>query len=641
MIRTSLRFASFFLLLFFYQAIFAQNVGVNTTGAAPAATNMFEVLQPSTTANSVGIYSRHLGNRGSGTAYAFQAIANGAGVNNVAAYLSATGASGTNYSLIVPSGGGNVGIGTASPATLLDISGYTGFGVSNYSSFIKTGTKGIVFNNAQDIEWLGSTFGSGYGHRLYSIDPGGNTQLRIATRHGSGAWSDMVTFASTGNVGIGTTTPGAILDVNQDANATALNVTGGGGGSALAIFRRDVGADGQVYINASGADPQVVFDPEGGGTTWSLGIDDSDADKLKIGTGAVAASTFVTLQSDGNVGIGSSTPSYKLTVYGASGNYPAYVGSPDGYLAFGPANAGWCHFATDRANYYFNTGARFDSGNIGSYDENLSLQTSGTTRITVLNSNGNVGIGTTGPTQSLHTTGHIQFDGRRAYFGTTQYLEGDNSSLLNWYGAHSTVTQILLRDAEGTQYGRVYGSGDGANFGLLDGDGNWSYLAVKDSYTAFRINDVEKARVITTGFDVTGKITTDGVNETSDIRLKKNVNKLTNALEKVNQLQGVTYEWKNLDEILAEGIDSSKFIDNKNIELGFIAQDVEQIVPELINTDEDGFKSVQYSKIVALLNEAIKELSGQNAMLKEEMGVLRSELEQVKANQSTSNLGMK
>lgn len=100
----------------------AQNIGINTTGAAPAATNMLEVLQPSTTASSVGIYSNHTGAIAAGTGYAFQALKSGASLNNIAAYLSASGAT-NNYALIVPSGGGFVGIGTITPLTSMDVNG--------------------------------------------------------------------------------------------------------------------------------------------------------------------------------------------------------------------------------------------------------------------------------------------------------------------------------------------------------------------------------------------------------------------------------------------------------------------------------------------------------------------------------------
>ena len=58
---------------------------------------------------------------------------------------------------------------------------------------------------------------------------------------------------------------------------------------------------------------------------------------------------------------------------------------------------------------------------------------------------------------------------------------------------------MIFRDKQNTTYGRVYGSGNGANFGLLDGDGNWSYLAVKDNYTQFRINNSAKMTIKSNG----------------------------------------------------------------------------------------------------------------------------------------------
>lgn len=79
-----------------------------------------------------------------------------------------------------------------------------------------------------------------------------------------------------------------------------------------------------------------------------------------------------------------------------------------GVLQIGPQNTAWSHFYTDRPRYYFNKGITVDEGLIGSYDEDLQLQTSGITRITVLNSNGFTGIGTTTPGQMLDVNGRIR-----------------------------------------------------------------------------------------------------------------------------------------------------------------------------------------------------------------------------------------
>ena len=80
---------------------------------------------------------------------------------------------------------------------------------------------------------------------------------------------------------------------------------------------------------------------------------------------------------------------------------------------------------------------------------------------------------------------------------------------------------------------------------------------------------------------------------TSDERLKKNIKPIEGALNKVSKLVGVEFDWVNTDK--------------KSI--GVIAQQVEEVVPELVHTNSKGYKSVSYGNLVALLIEAIKELS--------------------------------
>jgi hypothetical protein len=85
----------------------------------------------------------------------------------------------------------------------------------------------------------------------------------------------------------------------------------------------------------------------------------------------------------------------------------------------------------------------------------------------------------------------------------------------------------------------------------------------------------------------------------SDIRFKKNVVPLQNSLQKVLALKGVNYEW-NLKDFPDRGFTAGK-------QIGFIAQDVEKIIPEVVNTDDKGYKAISYSTLTVVLTEAIKE----------------------------------
>jgi hypothetical protein len=94
------------------------------------------------------------------------------------------------------------------------------------------------------------------------------------------------------------------------------------------------------------------------------------------------------------------------------------------------------------------------------------------------------------------------------------------------------------------------------------------------------------------------------LNSTSDERLKDNIKPITNALSDVTQLEGVSFDWK----------------DTGTRGHGFIAQQVEPILPDLVNTDEDtGMKSVNYIGMIGHLVEAIKEQQEQIDALKKQL----------------------
>ena len=86
----------------------------------------------------------------------------------------------------------------------------------------------------------------------------------------------------------------------------------------------------------------------------------------------------------------------------------------------------------------------------------------------------------------------------------------------------------------------------------------------------------------------------------SDIRLKENIVPIENALSKVESISGNTYDWK-------EGYE--EFHSHKGNDVGVIAQEIEEILPQIVTNRDNGYKAVQYEKIIPLLIEAIKELS--------------------------------
>jgi len=101
---------------------------------------------------------------------------------------------------------------------------------------------------------------------------------------------------------------------------------------------------------------------------------------------------------------------------------------------------------------------------------------------------------------------------------------------------------------------------------------------------------------------------TGSIGACSDIRYKRNIHILGNALNRVNQLRGVSFEWKQ-DEY-----PDLKFSDNEQI--GLVAQEVKDVVPQLVSETDDGYYNVDYSKLTALLVEAVKELKAENEKLR-------------------------
>ena len=206
----------------------------------------------------------------------------------------------------------------------------------------------------------------------------------------------------------------------------------------------------------------------------------------------------------------------------------------------------------------------------------------------VLNPNGGfVGVGTSAPTSTLtvgNTAGTI--GGEILLNPTSTQYEGGQitlkrslvGSLVDWtidqYG--STAANARLR---------IFNGGSETNGITILENGNIGMGTTSPSTRLY----------------VNGDITANSVAGTSDIRFKTNIRPVMGALDKVKALRGVYFNWNQ------KAFPEKEF--GSQVEIGFIAQEVEKIVPEIVTKDKtkDEYRSVKYDKLVALLVEAIKE----------------------------------
>ncbi|MBY0111112.1 hypothetical protein K2Y00_03890, partial [Patescibacteria group bacterium] len=150
---------------------------------------------------------------------------------------------------------------------------------------------------------------------LTTLTNASTTNLTVSgnTYFPSGVWN------SAGNVGVGTTTPNAPLNVFTAGGTAGLIVEGGAAGGDIAIIRRRAGGGiGAIGFRAVSNNPMVTFNTEDGGNGWFTGVD-TVTDRFVIGQGttsAAVAGSSLNITTGGFVGIGTTTPGARLSVGG-------------------------------------------------------------------------------------------------------------------------------------------------------------------------------------------------------------------------------------------------------------------------------------------------------------------------------------
>jgi len=473
----------------------------------------------------------------------------GSGTNN---YLAKWTGSTSIGSSIIYDNGTNVGIGTTEPQNKLDVRGFI------QSAGPLTGTY-----SASGLE-LRATDSGNFWQIVYRGSSSGE-QGNITYWYWNGTkWINSLSLTPSGNVGIGTTSPTPLVGSSQKT----LHISDTTNGAGIRLTGAE-GISGGMAIGGSKSVGMAV----GTVTNHALQFYTNSSERMRIDT-------------SGNVGIGTTTPV----------NSNLHVYAPTGYATI-RIESGGKGTGTSPLLAFKNKDdpVGWTIGQDSWYSNAFSIQRDANPwpRYFLITQAGSVGIGTTNPAGPLHvhsnsSQGAIYISGvsDNGHTYSAIYLNNETADTNNdWVISHR---KEVGSDMEGDLH---IGRWTNSTYRLdIDIDKNTGNVGIGKTDPAYKL-------------DVAGDIRTTGCLVynggslgicVSDIRLKDNITDLSfnNALAKVLSLQPKQFTLKN---------DPLQKIS------GLIAQEVEQFAPELVVTDEKGYKQIKYGDVQWLLIEAIKE----------------------------------
>jgi hypothetical protein len=440
---------------------------------------------------------------------------------------------------------GNVGIGTSSPAGLQSWAKGTRILDLKLETTPVTGDVGVQFR-ANTGAYLG-------------LAAGGGTGIGIVIH-------------SNNKVGIGTTSPSLPLTIIGDDGDPASSGATAVGALQIQQGTNDVVLEAGVKAN-SNRYAWLQSTNKVSHTAYNMALN----------------------PNGGNVGIGTTSPDTLLeirkdTASTGYGDYPILSIRNDNASGYGAI-----HFQEGSSQ-----SARVEVGNNSGTPYMGLYTTSAASGITI--KGGNAGIGRTSPqsrldvlssariTSSANTSHAFKLEARAGF-------ANDGNSSCIWVSDGGSSSDPLF-------------SSQGAHLVIecRQSAGRHIYFKVGNTTTAQHIMSSDGRMGIGTTspserLHVSGNILASGsVTQNSDISLKDNITPIPNALDKVLQIRGVTYNRNDIE-------------DNPR-DAGVIAQEVERVLPEVVSQCENGIKSVAYGNMVGLLIEAIRELSAEIEDLK-------------------------
>ena len=364
---------------------------------------------------------------------------------------------------------GNVGIGTTSPSSLLTVAG-------NISSSAAVYFKGLTTTSQSNIVTIDTTTGQLY-YTASSAFGGGGSLTGGSTNY-IARWASSTTlttgsiFDSGSNVGIGTISPTRTLDIAGGElsvrNANDQLLVSGTGGGLVRIYARDFSTFGDISLgfftgvtermritsagdvgigttspatklqvngtfasNALWTDASSIaywgsYSTAYGGLTWDSGyalVFAAGGNALRLG--ANGTNTHMTINTSGNVGIGTTSPSEKLSVEGGSITLNNANAAANYYLLLNKKSGqdGGIILRRDASTNDFQIVNRNSTGDLDFYAYGAT-----STVMSILRSNGNVGIGTTFPGYKLSIQGSAGIEASEEYFYfNSTYSVGNNS----------------------------------------------------------------------------------------------------------------------------------------------------------------------------------------------------------------------
>ena len=403
-------------------------------------------------------------------------------------------------------------------------------------------------------------------------------------------------------LGINTSTPEYVIDANGNNARLVLADTYTGDDLPFKSF---------VFSANSTNVPQIAAATNsylgGYGLSLQMGV---------VGDNSISTATSELIGLSGDTYLSSSQKTNNLNIINRSGsngtnNIRMYAGVnsvsaasvPDFIIRGSGSTRGYIGIANDNPQYlieaigHLNNRLLYDptfAGNSGTLTMSATtgLPTIGVgTNTGVVNQNGGISIGMRAWNDSAWATYGKQGD---SHVYSSKQSNGLVIISSDGVGTEDYIECYVGGDADGSGALAIHMHGTGATKGYvgfdtnlptqrLDVNGNGRFRTIGSSASAGALH-----------YAADGTLTTN----TSDERLKTNITTLTGALSKVNQLRGVTYNWTENP--------------TGDTRIGFIAQEVNSIVPELTFTNPNSpeqYMGVHYDNVTALLVEAVKELS--------------------------------